>query len=309
VDTDVRKALTILLKRRLVGYRGRLDAHQRETVDPHGVLATRAGVFGKFGEAFQAYINQALRDYVDGVTLFGGFDPPHEAWDAFAEHAREAAEEMLKRFPQSSPAERKRVANLVPKALSEARTTFDVAAEQFLDAQRMGSAGELCGDQLDDRLPLGRRAAFDRDIALSVQTARQYGKPCALIMMDIDHFKRVNDNHGHPVGDEVLLEVARRLVARVGHRGKAYRYGGEEFVVLLPGYSAEEAFGLAERVRKDIEVEAVSSKKIAVTASFGTVSVPAEASSAQQLLKRADEALYEAKEGGRNQVRIGGQAK
>ncbi|MBD3239631.1 MAG: diguanylate cyclase [Chitinivibrionales bacterium] len=309
VETQVRKALEILLKRRLAAYARLLDTHKRETSSSQGMLATRSGVLSKFEQAYQAYLRQVLRDYIEALVLFDGFESPDDAWEVFEAHTEAAVEQMVKRIPGIGPPERKRLSNQVARAQAEIRASFAAAAEQQQKAMQQAEREELNESEIDDRLPLGRRAAFDRDLALLVADAKRQSAPCALIMMDIDHFKRVNDMHGHPVGDEVLLGVAQRLVDRVGHRGKAYRYGGEEFAVLLPGYSAEEAFGLAERIRKDIERESVSSRKLSISASFGTVSVPEEASNPAQLLERADSALYEAKEGGRNQVRIGNASK
>jgi diguanylate cyclase (GGDEF)-like protein len=228
-----------------------------------------------------------------------------DAWDLYEDYLREASDDMLNRLPQSGPAHRKRAAEHVSKLEAEGRREFERAVEQLERESDGTESGAFGSAELDDRLPLGRRAAFDRDLAGAVREAKRTNRPCALIMADIDHFKNVNDRHGHPVGDEVLIAVAERLVERIGHRGKAYRYGGEEFAVLLPGYSAEEAYGMAERLRKDIEREPVSSKALCVTASFGTVSVPEEATDARQLLKRADAALYKAKRAGRNRVRIG----
>ncbi len=306
METQVRKALEILLKRRLAAYAHLLDTHKRETSDSQGMLAARSEVLTKFGQAYQAYLRQVLRDYVEALVLFDGFEPPEDAWQVFESHAADAVDRMLKRMPHIGPQERKRLSNQVSGVNAEIRATFETAAQKHRKALQQAETDALAESELDDRLPLGRRAAFDRDLSLAVEDASRQSEPCAMIMMDIDHFKAVNDTHGHPVGDEVLLGVAQRLVDRVGPRGRAYRYGGEEFAVLLPGYSAEEAFGLAERIRKDIEREPLSTKKLSITASFGTVSVPEEAANAAQLLKRTDNALYEAKESGRNQVRIGG---
>jgi diguanylate cyclase (GGDEF)-like protein len=103
------------------------------------------------------------------------------------------------------------------------------------------------------------------------------------------------------------MEVSEMVVKRLAHKGKAYRYGGEEISLLLPSYSAEEAAGLAERIRKDIAREPLSSKSLEVTASFGVASVPDHGTSASELLENADKALYGAKENGRNRVRIYGE--
>jgi diguanylate cyclase (GGDEF)-like protein len=121
-------------------------------------------------------------------------------------------------------------------------------------------------------------------------------------MVDLDRFK-----HGHPVGDEVLLEVSRRLAKRVGAKGSVYGYGGEEIAILLPNYCAEEALALAERLRKGMEEMSVGSPKLNVTASFGIACIPQHATSPEQLLRLADAALREAKDLGRNYMRISGE--
>ncbi len=153
---------------------------------------------------------------------------------------------------------------------------------------------------------MNRSRAFDRDLLETVKAAKRTEEPLSLVMIDLDHFKSVNDQHGHPVGDEVLLAVAELVIKCVGRKGRAYRYGGEEFALLLPNYSVEEAVCLAERIRKDIEGAVVSSQHLNVTASFGVACVPENASDPKTVLEKADAALYEAKNLGRNCVRVGG---
>jgi len=162
-------------------------------------------------------------------------------------------------------------------------------------------------DEQDDRLPLLRRKVFDSDLVKFVAES-QAEHPLALVMLDLDKFKAVNDTHGHPVGDELLLEVARCTNGVVGAKGRTYRYGGEEVAVLLLNYSAEEALALAERLRRTLEEGTWTSKKLKVTASFGVAVAPAPASNAPELLRLADAALYQAKQVGRNYVRLAGEA-
>jgi diguanylate cyclase (GGDEF)-like protein len=126
-------------------------------------------------------------------------------------------------------------------------------------------------------------------------------------MIDLDKFKTVNDQHGHPVGDEVLVAVAGSIKQIVGLKGKSYRYGGEELCILLSNYTAEEGAALAERIRTRIEQVPISSKKLQITASFGVAELPAHARTAADLVEKADEALYQAKKFGRNLVRISGE--
>jgi diguanylate cyclase (GGDEF)-like protein len=161
-------------------------------------------------------------------------------------------------------------------------------------------------DDQDDRLPLLRRKVFDSDLLEYVGEAR-VERPVALVMLDLDKFKAVNDSHGHPIGDELLIDVARCTTEVVGAKGRVYRYGGEEIAILLPNYSPEEALALAERLRRALETGTWTSKQLKVTGSFGVAVAPALATSAPDLLRLADAALYDAKDLGRNYVRLAGE--
>lgn len=123
---------------------------------------------------------------------------------------------------------------------------------------------------------------------------------CCAMMVDIDHFKAINDNHGHAMGDEVLRRVANVVMEHIPDPGVVCRYGGEEFSVLLPGCDLDEAELKAERVRLAIAALRISTLKI--TASLGVASTRCVASSPQDLLDKADKCLYVAKRHGRNQV-------
>jgi len=126
----------------------------------------------------------------------------------------------------------------------------------------------------------------------------------SVIMIDADHFKDINDNHGHPVGDEVL----RILVSRIRNTLKAdtllARYGGEEFVISLPDISWEDALSTAERIRVSIENDTfmINNLEIKVTISLGVASLSFEATSISTIIGNADKALYRAKQTGRNKV-------
>jgi diguanylate cyclase len=162
-------------------------------------------------------------------------------------------------------------------------------------------------DALTDTLTgLANRMAFDRALRDNVNRARETGDPLSILMCDLDHFKRVNDEFGHPVGDQVLRLVGQTLVQCVKGQDTAARYGGEEFVVILPHTNVMGAAAVAEFVRRS-----VASKKIVrkgtgeklgtVTLSLGVAALmPNE--TAEDLLERADRALYIAKENGRNRV-------
>ena len=161
--------------------------------------------------------------------------------------------------------------------------------------------------EVDELSGLFRRGAFDRNLADCISESSTAEEPITLIMADLDKFKSINDNHGHPYGDEVLQVIATIIKQTVGSKGRCYRYGGEEISILLKNYSADEAASLAERIRLRIESSSLGSKQLAVTASFGLAEVPAHARTATDLVKAADAALYDAKNLGRNLVRISGE--
>lgn len=130
------------------------------------------------------------------------------------------------------------------------------------------------------------------------------GKPTSVMMADLDHFKEINDTHGHPVGDKVLMEVAQRLGTAVRNFDCLGRYGGEEFLIVLKSTSLPTALSVAERVREHIAAGPVSlhGVMVDVTISVG-VAVVQPGDEADSLVTRADKALYEAKSAGRNCVR------
>ncbi|WP_291202044.1 PleD family two-component system response regulator [Hyphomonas sp.] len=131
-------------------------------------------------------------------------------------------------------------------------------------------------------------------------------KPLSVMMLDIDHFKPINDTHGHQAGDEVLQELADRLRHNIRPMDVACRPGGEEFLVILPETSGELAYAAAERVRKAIAADAFSvlsdTQRISVTVSAGVSSLQGAEDTMAELLARADSALYQAKAAGRNRV-------
>jgi two-component system, cell cycle response regulator len=133
------------------------------------------------------------------------------------------------------------------------------------------------------------------------------GGSFGIVLVDLDHFKYVNDTYGHPAGDDVLRETAQRMMACVRPYDSVGRYGGEEFLIIVPSSEAKGTLGLAERIRRAIEVKPMMANAIpiAVTASLGvTASVTASPVDAQEILRLADAALYRAKERGRNRCEL-----
>ena len=153
---------------------------------------------------------------------------------------------------------------------------------------------------------LNRGAIFEV-FAAELSRARRDRKAISIMMADVDHFKRVNDTLGHQAGDFVLRAVADRLQDQVRPYDAVGRYGGEEFLVVLPGCGAEEALEVAERLRAAVEASPIlfEATPIAVTISLGVTSrEPVISEAREPLIAAADAALYEAKHAGRNRVAV-----
>lgn len=158
------------------------------------------------------------------------------------------------------------------------------------------------------------RRYFQDRLSGELAGAQRYQIPLSCLLLDVDHFKRINDDHGHQTGDSVLRELARRISSRIRANDIGARFGGEEFAVLLPGTASDTAVRLGNRIRETVcrnPVEIDADKAIAVSISVGvSTAVPARdvdnlASIGDALLANADAALYRAKSAGRNCVRTG----
>ena len=158
----------------------------------------------------------------------------------------------------------------------------------------------------DDLTGLYNRRAFNGFFRAEAKRVRRYGGLLALVLLDLDHFKRVNDVHGHDAGDEVLRDFARVLRENCREVDLPARYGGEEFAVLMPAAGTRAARLLAERVRRDfgaIEFRE-GGVRFGVTVSAGVCKWTRSVNSPRAMLRRADAALYAAKHAGRNRVRV-----
>jgi diguanylate cyclase (GGDEF)-like protein len=158
--------------------------------------------------------------------------------------------------------------------------------------------------QTDALTQLYNRRRLDEDLATESQCCVRYGRPLALVMLDLDHFKAFNDSYGHPKADLVLQQVAALVVSCLRTTDTAYRYGGEEFCILMRETSAEDAINFAERARREIEQRFASGELVGITASFGVAGFSAETPQPTALLEAADEALYQSKNAGRNRVML-----
>jgi diguanylate cyclase (GGDEF)-like protein len=153
------------------------------------------------------------------------------------------------------------------------------------------------------------RRYFDDQLPLTIAHAQRYGGPTSLVFCDVDHFKKVNDTHGHRAGDEVLVEIAQRLRGTLRANGWIARYGGEEFAIVLPHTDATSAMSIVERLRAGIADRKIVTRagELELTASFGVASTSAPGlSSPEVLVGAADIALYRSKADGRNRATLHG---
>ncbi|MBS0273097.1 MAG: PleD family two-component system response regulator [Proteobacteria bacterium] len=158
----------------------------------------------------------------------------------------------------------------------------------------------------DQLTGLHNRRYMARHLDSLIGNAQKSNKPLAFLIMDIDHFKSVNDTHGHDIGDEVLREFANRISANIRGIDLACRYGGEEFVVVMPDTDVDFAYTIAERLRHSVETTPFEISRtpgaLKVTISIGIAASLGGDDNADKLLHRADQALYRAKREGRNRV-------
>jgi diguanylate cyclase (GGDEF)-like protein len=184
------------------------------------------------------------------------------------------------------------------------------AGTRLVDLQaQLLSAREALREQAtrDSLTRLWNRDSILETLTRELARAQRESSPLGVVIVDLDHFKHINDNHGHPAGDAVLREAARRMHSSVRQYDSVGRYGGEEFLILLPNCGEAESFSQAERLRKQLSQTDIcfNDTSFRITASFGvTAAIPADPWTAEGLIRKADEALYVAKKSGRNRVEI-----
>ncbi|HEY9857399.1 MAG TPA: diguanylate cyclase [Stenomitos sp.] len=190
----------------------------------------------------------------------------------------------------------------------EAQTQAKAAHEQQMEmALRLYDLYEEAQNQAitDGLTGLATHAFFQQRLAQEMSESFRYHHPLSFIIFDLDHFKPINDTYGHQAGDIVLKEASAMLKAKVRTSDLVARYGGEEFAIILPQTTEEDAYNLAERLRQELEqmeIQINADRKLKVTASIGLASRGENDATPKELIKRADMALYAAKNGGRNRV-------
>ncbi|MGV3605363.1 MAG: GGDEF domain-containing protein [Planctomycetaceae bacterium] len=217
----------------------------------------------------------------------------------------------IKQVIDEASSEMKHLSNQPPDRASQLLS--QVAAANELLQKRIADAEQTLADQTEqlesymneartDALTgLPNRRAFDDELLRRMAEWQRHDIPFLMLVLDVDHFKRINDTYGHPAGDSTLKQLAAVLKATLRQTDSAYRFGGEEFVVAIPGQGEKIATDAAERLRITVRNTEFmfNGTRLPVTISVG-VAQPQRNDQASQLFKRADEALYAAKQGGRN---------
>ena len=204
-----------------------------------------------------------------------------------------------------SPVEKlsKKTIDYIKQLTHQSSTTIQKAAV-YAEILKYASFDALTG--------LNNRRQFEMRLGQEVATARRNKTDLSCIMLDIDYFKKVNDTYGHAVGDFVLSEIAKLIVHEIREYDIASRYGGEEFIILLPHTVLEDATNVAERIRHTVESTILDIQSVCefecdnfnVTISMGVSQFDASYKTNEQLYKNADKALYRAKKSGRNRVMV-----
>jgi two-component system cell cycle response regulator len=187
--------------------------------------------------------------------------------------------------------------------LQSLESVADICATAIQNAHYVERVKQLA--YLDGLTGIFNRRFFELRILEEIERARRYGTGMAVIMTDIDQFKRLNDEFGHVLGDEVLRQVSSLFHQQVRKIDVVCRYGGEEFAILLTQTGPEQAFNIAEKLRRMVATWQFPGVPRTVTVSAGAAAFPEHGTTRDELVKAADSALYAAKQAGRNQVCLG----
>ncbi len=237
----------------------------------------------RFGQWYYSDETKALGDYPAFIAL---------------EQAHEQMHKSATRLLQ-------RIADDLPVTASDIDQFSNVLDRMRLELQSLRSELLDMIQNLDPLTSARNRATMLSDLREQLALVRRGAQQCSLAMIDIDHFKNVNDQYGHPVGDFVLISTCRCLQELVRPYDYVYRYGGEEFLLCMPNTSIDTALVLTERLRSAVASQRIpvgdGRQALQITASFG-VAVLESTRSVEESIDQADKALYEAKNKGRDRV-------
>ena len=254
-----------------------------------------------FGDGEGSVVHQVMESR--RPLLVRGLDPETDPWlttalpDAgnlviapLSSDARAFGVVVLEHSMREGSRVERRVLDMTERFVAHAALALENA---FLLEQLRQSAST------DGLTGIANRRSFDVTLDRHLARAMTSFEPVSLVLLDIDHFKRLNDEHGHQVGDDVLRQVAAVLVEHARVIDVPARYGGEEFAVVLPECDGEEGLQVAERLRRAL---AAAPTAVPITVSAGVATFPVAAASTEALIRAADDALYEAKRAGRDRV-------
>jgi diguanylate cyclase (GGDEF)-like protein/PAS domain S-box-containing protein len=195
--------------------------------------------------------------------------------------------------------------NIVPIFNEQGQLAYFAAIERDLTEHKMMQSRLEILASTDALTGLPNRQAIMNKATKEFSRAKRYDRALALVMIDVDHFKSINDQYGHATGDHVLTNVGHILGETLRDSDILARIGGEEFVLLLPDTPKVNAENVAERMRTRLANTAIKHEtlELSITASFGVAAICPEDDTLEQMLARADLAMYEAKHSGRNQVK------
>lgn len=246
-----------------------------------------------FSEQIKPFVKQTGLEYQNEsgeIEIAQGKSAPHSCTYNLILEDEELGNLKLMRRKRFSPTEIEQIEALLCCLIYPLRNAL-----MYKKALQSAHTDELTG--------LNNRLSFNQSLQHEWDLAQRYDAPFSVLMLDIDHFKKINDTHGHAIGDDALVAIARAIKETIRDSDIAFRYGGEEFVVLLNKTTEPGASLLAERIRKNIAnlLIPVKDSTIKLTASLGSATLNSR-ENGEELLKRADDALYKAKKEGRDRV-------
>ncbi len=269
------------------------------SASPRPDAATESGVF----------VNKAIQLDREAAAILEMVQSYIEAGEKYSITLAEAGKNLPKiatpeevgiivKFLIAENAKMQNEAGDLRERLEQKQSQIEELCSNLAEAQEMGMTDPLTS--------LSNRRGFDATLAKEIAEARARAAALCLVMVDLDNFKKINDDFGHLVGDEILKMFAAILRDNVGSHDSVARYGGEEFAIILPETELDDALGVTEGVRRQLESKELvlngTGKQIGkITASFGIAQLR-EGDEPQTLIERADDKLYEAKCGGRNRV-------
>jgi diguanylate cyclase (GGDEF)-like protein len=256
-----------------------------------------SGIVGKSGIDNKIFISGDITGYDAGLVYYSG---PEMIKSMIAAPIQSSGRELMGMLVIDSLEQ-----NAFREEHKEIMRRFTFIAGALISNVRMRKYMEIMA-VTDGLTQLVNHKQFQQQLSMEIERSHRYGRSVSMLMIDIDHFKNVNDTYGHTSGDIVLKEVARCIRESIRMNDIAARYGGEEFAVIIPDANPNSAFVTAERIRKKVELTSVlaGTCTIRVTLSAGCASYPLQAKSQQELVERADRALYYSKENGRNRSSI-----